>query len=236
MLRTVSVAMAVYNGEKYLKKQIESILVQLAADDELVISYDSSTDNSYQIISEYASNDSRVKILRNNRPGIVNNFNNALAACSNDVTFISDQDDLWLENKRNIMVDVLNESGADLAVHNVVHIDENDCVISDPLFKEYHIHKGLLRNFVMPRYSGCCMAFPSKAKRIILPMPESVLNYDHWIGMACEVFGTVIFVDDILLGHRLHDSNVTTSRRPLPVILNQRINLLQELLKKRRQL
>lgn len=230
---TASVAMAVYNGEKFLAKQIDSILEQLGNDDELIISYDDSQDRTLEIISEYEKKDSRVRIIENVHPGVVGNFNNALSACTKDVIFISDQDDVWVDGKREIMMQALKKSGVDLAIHNVVHIDANDNIISKPLFEEYGIGKGLLRNYLKPRYSGCCMAFPENTLSIVYPMPDSVINYDHWIGMACELFGDVVFVEDVLLEHRLHDSNITTSRRPLSTVVHQRLNLLVELIKRK---
>jgi glycosyltransferase involved in cell wall biosynthesis len=236
MLRTSSVAMAAYNGERFLPEQLDSILAQLQADDELVVSYDRSTDATREILDRYAARDPRVRVIDNDRPGIVGNFNNAIAHCGNDVVFISDQDDVWMPGKRERMLAALNESGADLAIHDVVNIDEAGDVISRPFFEEYGIGPGLLRNFAKPRYSGCCMAFPASTKRLIMPMPESVVNYDHWIGMACEALGRVTFVDEVLLHHRLHGDNATVSRRPLGVVLRQRSNLLRELSKKRREL
>ena len=236
MLETASVAMAVYNGEKYLAQQIDSILKQLLDDDELVISYDESQDGTWALISEYAEADSRVRIVRNSTPGVVGNFNNAIRACHKDSVFISDQDDVWKLGKRNAMLRLLNETGADLAIHNVVHVDGKGVVISKPLFEEYGIRNGVLRNFAMPRYSGCCMAFPASSKHLIMPMPSSVVNYDHWIGMVCEVYGTVVFDERVFLEHRLHGDNVTTSRRKLRTIATQRANLLMELIKRGRML
>lgn len=61
--------------------------------------------------------------------------------------------------QKDAMLRLLNETGADLAIHNVVHINGEGIVISKPLFEEYGIRGGLLRNFAKPRYSGCCMAF-----------------------------------------------------------------------------
>ena len=236
MHRTASVAMAAYNGELFIAEQIDSILERLEEQDELVISYDESSDSTLEIIRRYCSEDHRVKLVQNLNPGIVGNFNNALAACRNDIIFISDQDDLWVGDKRNVMVEALASSGADLAIHNVVHIDEGGKIISQPLFEEYGIGLGKLRNFAMPRYSGCCMAFPRDTMRIIHPMPLSVINYDHWIGMACEIFGHIQFVNEVLLHHRLHGANATTQRRPLALIAQQRSHLLRELAKRHKEL
>lgn len=233
MLRTASVAMAVYNGERFLSQQIDSILAQLESEDELVISYDKSSDATLDLIRRYEANDSRVRVVENHNPGVVGNFNNAIANCTRDVVFISDQDDIWIEGKREIAVDTLNATGADLFIHNAVHINAEGEIISKPLFEEYGIRHGIVRNFAKPRYSGCCMAFPAKNKKFILPLPESVINYDHWIGMVSEVYGRIEFCDVVLLNHRIHGSNITTSTRPLPVVIRQRMNLLCELIKRR---
>lgn len=233
MISNVSVAMAVYNGGMYLKPQIESILSQLLPDDELVVSYDISSDDSLSIIQDYCNRDHRVVLVHNDRGGIVANFNNAIKHCKNDAIFISDQDDLWLPNKRQKVVEALNRTGADLVIHNGVHINENDEVISDSFFEMYKIGNSLLRNFVAPRYSGCCMAFSRKAMTYLYPMPLEVINYDHWIGMACQLFGTVSYLDEVLLQHRLHGSNATTSRRGIKVIAAQRSELVLKLIQRK---
>lgn len=142
MLETASVAMAVYNGERFLEQQIDSILEQLSSDDELVISYDESQDGTLSLISKYAETDGRVKIVRNAEPGVVGNFNNAIQNCCKDIIFISDQDDIWKSGKKDAMLRLLNETGADLAIHNVVHINGEGIVISKPLFEEYGIRGG----------------------------------------------------------------------------------------------
>ena len=236
VLETASVAMAVYNGEKYLSPQIDSILAQLSDDDELVISYDESQDGTWALASAYAEADSRVRIVRNDVPGVVGNFNNAIGACCKDSIFISDQDDVWKPGKRDALLDLLNATGADLAIHNVIHVVGSGAIISMPQFEEHGIGNGILRNFAMPRYSGCCMAFPASTKRLIMPMPSSVVNYDHWIGMVCEAYGTVIFDDRVFLEHRIHGGNVTTSRRSIRTIAAQRANLLIELIRRGRTL
>ena len=95
----ISVCMAIYNGEKYIKEQIDSILMQLSNEDELVISDDSSNDRTLDIIAEY--NDRRIKVLHH-IPAIGNsfvkakaNFENALSVAKGDYIFLSDQDDVW---------------------------------------------------------------------------------------------------------------------------------------------
>ena len=109
---SISVAMAVFNGEKYIKEQILSILKQLNKYDELVISYDKSSDNTYRIISELAIRDNRIKIFSGSSCGIIKNFENALRHCKNDYIFLSDQDDIWLDNKVSYVINELKKSDA----------------------------------------------------------------------------------------------------------------------------
>ena len=93
-----SVCMATYNGQKYLREQIESILCQLSANDELVISDDHSTDSTVDIIRSYG--DSRIKMYANElTKGVTHNFENALNKSKGDIIFLADQDDVWLPNK-----------------------------------------------------------------------------------------------------------------------------------------
>jgi glycosyltransferase involved in cell wall biosynthesis len=111
----ISVCMAVYNGEKYLQEQIESILKQLSPEDELVLSDDASTDASIEIIERIK--DSRLILLKNEkRLGPIYNFERALVHCRGDLIFLSDQDDLWLTGKVNACVQKLKEY--DLILHD----------------------------------------------------------------------------------------------------------------------
>ena len=93
----VSVCMATYNGEKYIREQIDSILPQLSDSDELVISDDGSSDSTIDIIQGY--NDRRIRLYHNTRHGVTWNFENALRQSRGDVIFLADQDDVWKPGK-----------------------------------------------------------------------------------------------------------------------------------------
>ncbi len=234
-MKTISVAMAVYNGAKFLPEQLDSILRQLEPEDELVISYDKSTDESWQILAEYAQKDGRITLLINDNPGVIGNFNNALSHCTKDYVFISDQDDRWAENKREAMVSAFEETGADMVIHDGVHMDTQGAVISQPFFSLFRIRPtdSALRIFVRPRYSGCTMAFNQAIRSRILPLPAKVDGYDTWIAVLSKICGKVAYVDQCLLYHRLHDNNVTEkSPRPLSVRLKGRAYMLWHLVKR----
>ena len=233
-MSNVSVAMAVYNGELYLKEQLDSILEQLLPDDEIVISYDKSSDTTWEIISAFAKNDRRVKIYVNDNPCVFGNFENAIQHCSGDYIFISDQDDIWDRCKRNEVLKSFEEKKADMVVHNWVHINSGGKVISQLFFSMYKIGPNKVKNFVMPGYSGCCTAFHSSLTNLILPIPRNVGAYDHWIGSIGELLGHIYFLDKVLIYHRMHGNNITPkSRRKLIVVAKSRLNLAKELLRRK---
>lgn len=232
MAYKISVAMAVYNGAKYISCQLDSILPQLRPQDELIISYDESTDGTLKIIEQYASLDNRIHILRNENPGVTGNFSSAISACDGDYIFLSDQDDFWLPEKVEIVMDCFLQRHADLVIHNGIHTDSELNPTGEPFFDIYRIGDGKLKNIMKPRFSGCCMAFTREMKRIILPMPE-IHGYDQWIALICEFCGHIEYPQEVLLLHRLHENNVTPAKsRPLPVILKMRLRLVLNLHKR----
>lgn len=232
----ISVAMAVYNGEKYLSKQLDSILSQIEPQDEVVISYDKSTDASWEILQNYATRFPQVKVIENKTPGIAGNFDNAISSCKGDYIFICDQDDVWAENKRSCVVKSFQCTGADMIIHNGVHINADGEVISAPFFDMYRIGDGKIKNILKPRYSGCCTAFTKNMAKKITPIPKDIDAYDHWIGTVGEFMGQIAYEKQVLLYHRLHDENVTpTSTRSLGVIIRARIRLLKELFNRQKR-
>ena len=102
----VSVCMATCNGEKYLREQLSSILLQLHDSDEIIISDDASTDRSIEIIASFK--DLRIKVFKHKyRLGVIKNFEYALLKASKKIIILADHDDVWLPGKRNLIVDEL---------------------------------------------------------------------------------------------------------------------------------
>ena len=117
----ISVCLATFNGEKYLQQQIESILIQLGDNDELIISDDGSSDQTLNIIESFS--DKRIHIFHNKmNHGFIGNFENALRIATGDYIFLSDQDDVWSSDKLRISLQALEK--ADLIVHDAEMIDD----------------------------------------------------------------------------------------------------------------
>tara|TARA_R110002033_G_scaffold13450_1_gene40061 strand:+ start:262 stop:969 length:708 start_codon:yes stop_codon:yes gene_type:complete len=199
--------MATYNGEKHLRKQLESILSQLDFNDEIIISDDNSTDGTIAVIKAF--NDQRIKVFRNNGKGVIQNFENAILNSSGNYIFLSDQDDVWQENKvRSCMIDFYNNY--DLVVSDCVVFDSDSCdVIISSYFNFVGARKGIVRNVIKNTYIGCCMAFTDKVKDKVLPFPKNLPMHDSWIGLISEIYYNVKFNNEKLIRHRRHSSNAS---------------------------
>lgn len=198
--------MATYNGEKYIHQQLGSILSQISESDEVIISDDSSSDKTVEIIKTF--DDKRIRLLDNNRfysPPY--NFENALKKATGDMIFLSDQDDIWLENKVKIMVELLQQY--DLVVSDCIIINENNTILQESFFKIRGSKKGFLNNLIKNSYMGCCMAFDRRILDIALPFPENLPMHDMWIGMIGELYGITYFCDQKLVKYRRHENSAS---------------------------
>ena len=201
--------MATYNGEKYIKEQITSILVQLSPEDEVVISDDGSTDTTIKIVASLA--DPRIKLIRNKgMHGYVGNFENVLKHANGDFVFLSDQDDIWMEGKVNTVLSYLM-AGNDLIIHNAELVDGNGESLGHDYYSCMHSHSGFWANFFVPRYLGCCMAFNRKVLDYVLPFPTYKRGHDYQIGCYANLRFKTRFIPDVLIKYRRHGMNASPS-------------------------
>ncbi|MDX6190115.1 glycosyltransferase [Flavobacterium sp. Fl-318] len=210
--------MATYNGSNYIKNQVFSILKQLKENDELVISDDGSTDNTLDIIRSF--DDRRIVILNHKRNESIrkttyphylvsSNYENALKHAKGDLIFLADQDDIWMNNKIEIMTNYLKNYS--LVMSDCSVINESDVIFSDSFFSNIHLPRGLFLNITKPIYHGCCMAFRREVLDLALPFPRQTILHDTWIGVIAENFSDVKFIDDKLVRYRRHFNNSSFS-------------------------
>ena len=205
----ISVCIATYNGEKYIKEQLLSILPQLGKKDEVIISDDHSTDNTLDIVK--GLNDNRIKIVMNNREkGYTSNFENALSYAIGDYIFLSDQDDIWMSNKVDYCIAELKEY--DLVVSDAILINSKGEKIDDSFFYKRNVYYTWLGNIFKFGFLGCCMAFKMNVLKKALPFPKKHLycTHDNWIFLVAQSFYKVKIsheklIGDILITHRLVD-------------------------------
>lgn len=230
----VSVAMATYNGEKYIKEQIESILENLEEQDELIISDDFSKDNTRNIIKEYENKDKRIKLIDGPKKGVKQNFANAINNCNGKYIFLSDQDDIWIKNKVQQVLNAFKEKECTLVIHDAEIVDEKLNILDNSFFEYRNSGKGILKNILKNTYIGCCMAFDAKLKDKILPIPNDIEMHDQWIGILNEKYGKSYFLNEKLIKYRRHSSNVSQMHHyPIKKMIKNRIILVKQLIRRK---
>lgn len=229
---SISIAIATYNGEKYIKEQIDSILKQLNSDDEIIISDDGSSDNTIKIIKSI--NDKRIKVFDGPHNGVKQNFANAISKCSGEYIFLSDQDDVWMDNKVEVVLKNFDKENLSCIVHDCIVFDSNtNEEIEKSFYKIRNSKEGIIKNICKNSYIGCCMIFKKEFKEKILPIPNNIEMHDQWIGIICEKYGKSKFINDKLIKYRRHGNNVSKMHHhPLFTMIKNRIVFVNELLRR----
>ncbi|MGL4697013.1 glycosyltransferase family 2 protein [Enterococcus larvae] len=206
----ISVCIAAYNGEKYLPQQLNSILLQLREDDEVIISDDGSTDETQTIVKAYAQKDSRIRLIEGPRSGVIANFERAIEESRGAFIFLADQDDVWLPEK-------ISETLAYFEQHPDVQVIVSDLIIVDeelqPIYPSYFEYRkvkaGFWSNVLKNNYIGAGMCFRKEMKDQILPIPSNVPMHDMWIGLLGDSVKGSAFLEKPLTYYRRHGENVS---------------------------
>lgn len=215
MKEKISVCIASYNGERFIENQIASILVQLNKDDEVIVVDDKSTDATVQILKNI--NDDRVKLKCNAlNLGANASFQEALSLAKGKYIFLSDQDDIWYNDKVQICLKYMVERDLDLLVHDarVINILESN-VISDSLFDLYKSSPGIIRNLISSRHTGCCTVMTQETLKKVMPIPQvRGVQHDAWIGILTGIFRLKkLFLRKPLIDYHRHELNVSPLKR-----------------------
>jgi glycosyltransferase involved in cell wall biosynthesis len=202
----ISVCMAVFNGELYLAEQLRSIIVQLSAEDEVIIVNDCSRDASEEVIKRVG--DSRIVVLQNeSNIGPTASFERAIAVARGRYIFLSDQDDIWKPEKVATIKRVFDSTDSLVVVSDARIVDADRKVLLESMFLLRRSGPGFWRNLYKNGFVGCCMAIRSDAKSFFLPFPKGM--HDEWIGLCSSVAGRVTFINERLIDYRRHGKNVT---------------------------
>jgi glycosyltransferase involved in cell wall biosynthesis len=202
--------MATFNGARFVERQIATILEQLAPEDELVVSDDSSADDTVAIVRAFA--DPRIRILDGNAfRSPLGNFEHAIRQARGDTIVLADQDDVWLDNKLPLVRELFSGEVRRpyLVVLDAEIVDEGEHPLEPSVLAKLHAGPGLLKNLWTNRYLGCCMAFSRDLLDVALPFPEGVGMHDIWLGQLCERIGTTAFVPVVTMRYRRHAGTAT---------------------------
>lgn len=209
----VDVLMAVYNGEKYLAEQIDSILNQSYDDWRLYICDDHSSDSSYNIAKDYQKRyPDKIFVSQNsvNSGNAGTNFFNMISKSNADIIMTCDQDDVWKRDKIKIAVEALKNEDKPTLVHtDLTVVDQNKNVIEDSMIKKQKIdpyrtkpNQMIVQNTV----TGCTMAI-NRALADIIKIPQGQPVHDWYIAVIAALFGKIKFIPQSTILYRQHSDN-----------------------------
>ena len=225
-----SVAMAYYNGAKYIDEQIRSILANMEDTDELIISVDDASDGSETILQNWDQNDPRIRIIKGPGKGVVKNCENAFRHCRGDIIFLSDQDDVWKKNKMIKIQQAFEDPKVMAVVHDAQIVDEKLSSLNETTFEWRDSKAGFWKNMKKNSYIGCCMAVRRSALKRILPIPDNIWIHDQWIGLLAEQLGKVVFIEEPLIYYRRHGGNVTElTHGSITSMIKKRYHMIMEI-------
>ena len=214
----ISVCIATYNGEKYLRQQLDSILAQIGEADEVVISDDCSQDGTLALIQSYQ--DKRIRVLHHDPTSITttfpldrptHNFENALVHARGDILFLADQDDVWLPGKVSKTLQALEN--ADMVMHDCIIVDTELKQLSPSYFDVVNVTTSAWRNAIRSTVLGCCMAMRRCVLEKALPFPKTNVGHDLWLGMVADKHFRFSLLREPLLMYRKHGRSMTTAGR-----------------------
>ena len=216
-MKKVDILLATYNGEQYLKEQLDSILAQSYNEFRLLISDDASTDDTVRILKEYEEKDTRITVFfQKENSGVIKNFEFLLERVENEYYMFSDQDDIWKEDKIEKSIKKIEETDRDL---EVVDSDLN------VTYKSYWKLKGIynkikkynnfeslyLNNFV----TGCTIISKKEFIRDVLPLPNTskFVLHDYWIPLVLSQKHKISYIEEPLIKYRQHKNNKIGSKK-----------------------
>lgn len=203
----VSIALATYNGARFIEEQLDSLAVQTRLPDELVVSDDCSTDDTVALLERFVANAPFVvRIERNPRNlGFTGNFEKVLSMAGGDVILICDQDDIWYPEKVEAAVAALQADPSAALVVNDEHLMDAEGRRLDATFL------GNVRKLGYPdthHSAGCCSTFRNQLLHLALPFTAPI-NYDQWISQLALLLGAKRVIDVPLQLYRRHGENST---------------------------
>ena len=216
-MEQIDIILATYNGEKYLKEQLDSILNQTYTNFRLLISDDCSKDSTIKILKEYEQKDNRIKVfLQEKNLGYVKNFEFLLTKVENEIYALSDQDDVWNNDKVEKTYKKLKEEDADLVFTDLEIVNEklktinssfNDYMFLSRKIKKYY--KDYRLQYLYNCITGCTLMSKKKylEKIIPIPMDSKYVIHDTWIGLIVALNGKIAYLDEATIKYRQHGNN-----------------------------
>lgn len=209
----IDILMATYNGAQYIAAQIRSLQNQTFKDWQLIVHDDGSTDQTLEIVRSFATNDDRIVIAEDGKHfhGSAKNFMHLLTLSTAPFCICCDQDDIWLENKLQLMLEEIQKHNNDIpqAVYSnsyVYNAKREEIAGYATLCFPYVLKDVLFQNSGV---QGCAIMLNAKLRDICKDAPQVIAMHDHVITLAAVTFGELHYHPLRLMLYRRHEATVT---------------------------
>lgn len=205
----VSVLMCTYNGAAYLREQLDTILDQTWPLYELLVFDDASTDDTWEVLKEYAAKYPVMRIFRNEKNmGYAANFKQAFLAAKGDVIAIADQDDIWVKDKIEKMLENWDSKSLLIYCDSLRFTDK--LPLNPTSKRNYRRFEGKdgRKIFLFNTVSGHAIIIRKELLRLAFPFPDNIF-YDWWFAVVAAYNGGVKYIKQVLVFQRVHSQNVS---------------------------
>lgn len=240
-MSSISIALTTYNGGKYLRLQLDSLLTQTLPFDEIVICDDKSSDDTFNILQEYSRKDNRFRVILNETTlGFKKNFEKALSLCSGDYIALCDQDDIWLPNHLESLYNGIGNHVLACGASEIIDskgVKQNIKLHDINNFTKTHNNNASIFRFVsfyQNPFQGASMLLRRDFLGKVLPIPSNVLYHDVWFAINACLSDSFVFINEPVTLYRLHSSNASGSHKHKSVIRTIAGHFLKESLNNNR--
>ncbi len=219
------VLLATYNGAKYIREFLDSLVAQTYKDFKLIVRDDGSTDDTLEIIRSYVNNIDIEFIETNDRLGPAKSFFELLTQADDyfDFYFFADQDDYWYMTKIERAIDALSPEKDQIALYcsRKEYVDENLAHIEySRIPKVISLENALVENIA----TGCTLALTRSAKKLLVEnLPNRIIMHDWWFYIVIVSFGKVIYDIFPSIKYRQHDNNTMGAATDIYQDFNRRL-------------
>jgi glycosyltransferase involved in cell wall biosynthesis len=218
MIPKISIALITYNGEKYIREQLDSILNQTIQDFEIVVCDDCSADSTRFILTEYAQKDTRIVLNFNEKNlGFLKNIEKAIKLCKGEFIAFADQDDIWEIEHLSVLYSNIGDNF--LICGDTLSVNEEGNSLNFRLSQLFMIdinslknnNEHLLRLLVMDNiFQGAAMMLNRKIVDMALPFPNEIEYHDIWLALCAMAFNKFVYIPTVIIKHRRHSVNCSS--------------------------
>lgn len=207
----VSVVMATYNGERFLREQLDSIYKQTYTNIEVVVADDCSTDDTVKILEEYGKSHGLIYTVNGKNLGYSKNFEKAFSLSKGKFVAFCDQDDIWHPEKIELLTKAIGDKFLAFCDAKIVDI-KGDLIYASrnrALYTKLEKNLGVkYRYFVRSNALGCELLIRRDIFAKSLPLPEN-MSHDGWALLIASMLKSEKYINKQLLDYRIHDKNVS---------------------------